>query len=104
VARGGAVPAAACRMLRHPSLIDAALVELANWLGVAPAAVQFAFRFDALSLRLRVTLALRRPLSRVLGTLAGRLVRVAGWMASPGARRSLATAAAGSGSPIVPSR
>ena len=91
-------------MLRHPSLIDVALVELAGWPGVAPAAVPFAFRFDALSLLLRVTLALRRPLSRVLGTLAGLLARVVGWTASPGAGRSLATAAAGSGSPIVPSR
>jgi hypothetical protein len=104
VARYGAIPAAAYLMLRHPSLINATLVELAGWLGVAPAAVQFAFWFVALWLLLRVTLALLRPLSWVMGTLAGLLARLAGWTVSPGVRGSLATAAAGSGKPMAPSR
>ena len=91
-------------MLCNPSLINAALVELAGWPGVAPAAVPFAFRFDALSLLLPVTLALLQPLSGVLGMLSGLLARVVAWTASPGAGRSLAMAAAGNGSPIVPSR
>ena len=104
VARYGAIPAAAYLMLRHPSLINATLVELAGWLEVPPAAVQFAFWFVALWLLLRVTLALLRPLSWVMGTLAGLLGRLAGWTTSPGARGSLATAAAGSGHPTAPSR
>ena len=104
VARDGAIPAAAYLMLRYPSLINATLVELAGWLGVAPAAVQFAFWFVALWLLLRVTLALLRPLSWVMGMLAGLLARLAGWTTSPGARGSLATAAAGSGNPMAPSR
>jgi hypothetical protein len=104
VARYGAIPAAAYLMLRHPSLINATLVELAAWLGVAPAAIQFAFWFVALWLLLRVTLALLRPLSWVMGTLAGLLARLVGWTASPGTRGSLATAAAGSGNPMAPSR
>jgi hypothetical protein len=104
VARYGAIPAAAYLMLRHPSLINATLVELAGWLEVPPAAVQFAFWFVALWLLLRVTLALLRPLSWVMGTLAGLLARLAGWTASPGAHGSLATAAAGSGNPKARSR
>jgi hypothetical protein len=104
VARYGAIPAAAYLMLRHPSLINATLVELAGWLGVPPAAVQFAFWFVALWLLMRVTLTLISPLSWVIGTLAGLLARLVGWTASPGTRGSLATAAAGSGNPMAPSR
>lgn len=104
VARYGAIPAAVYLMLRHPSLINATLVELADWLDVPSGVVQFAFWFVVLWILMRVTVALLRPLSWVLDTLSALLARLSGWTASPGARASLATVAAAGGKPMAPGR
>ena len=66
VARYGAVPAGIYLMIRHPSLINATLAELADWMGISPWALQFLFWFVALSLVGHLALFLLRPLGLVL--------------------------------------
>ena len=66
VARYGAVPAAVYLMVRYPSLINATLAELADWLGIPPKAIQFVFWLAVLWLALRLVLFLLRPLSAAL--------------------------------------
>jgi hypothetical protein len=79
VARLGAVPAAIYLMVRYPSLANATLAELADWLGVAPWMVQLPAWFVALYLLLRLTLWVLRPLSAILGGLAWTTARMARW-------------------------
>ena len=79
VARLGAVPAAVYLMVRYPSLANATLAELADWLGIAPWMVQLPFWFVALYLLLRLTLWALRPLSAILGGLAWTTARMARW-------------------------
>ena len=66
VARYGAIPAGIYLMIRHPSLINATLAELADWMGIGPWALQFLFWFVALSLVGRLALFLLRPLGLAL--------------------------------------
>ena len=66
VARYGAIPAGIYLMVRHPSLINATLAELADWMGISPWALQFLFWFVALTLVGRLALFLLRPLGLVL--------------------------------------
>ena len=72
VARYGAIPAGIYLMIRHPSLINATLAELADWVGISPWAVQFLFWFVALSLVGRLALFLLRPLGLALVWAGGR--------------------------------
>ena len=72
VARYGAIPAGIYLMVRHPSLINATLAELADWFGISPWAVQFLFWFVTLSLLLRLALFLLRPLGLALAWTGGR--------------------------------
>ena len=88
VARYGAVPAAAYLMIRYPSLINATLAELADWLGAPPWAVQFGFWFVAVSVTLRLGLFLLGPLSRVLRGLGWLASALAAWFRpTPGLQR-----------------
>ncbi len=72
VARYGAIPAGIYLMIRHPSLINATLAELADWMGISPWALQFLFWFVALSLVGRLALFLLRPLGLALVWASGR--------------------------------
>ena len=79
VARYGAVPAAVYLMIRYPSLINATLAQLADWLGAPTWAVQFLFWFAALWVTLRLALLLLRPLSAALRGLGWLTAMLAGW-------------------------
>jgi hypothetical protein len=79
VARYGAVPAAVYLMVRYPSLINATLAELADWLGVPPKAVQFFFWLAAVWLAMYLVLFLLRPLSAALKGLGWATGVLATW-------------------------
>lgn len=70
IARYGAIPASVYLMVRYPTLINATLVELADWLGVSPRTVQALFWFVALFAIGRLALYLLWPVSRALQRLA----------------------------------
>ena len=78
IARLGAIPAAVYLMIRYPSLINATLAELANWLGIAPWLVQFLFWFVALSIALAFAKFLLGPLSWALRNLGWMIGSLAG--------------------------
>lgn len=79
VARYGTVPAAIYLMFRYPSLANATLAELADWLGVASWMVQLPFWLVVLYIVLRLGLVLLSPLSHVLRGLAWSTARLADW-------------------------
>ena len=79
VARYGAVPAAVYLMVRYPSLINATLAELADWLGIPPKAIQFVFWLAVLWLAMYLVLYLLRPLSAALKGLGWATGVLATW-------------------------
>jgi hypothetical protein len=96
VARLGAVPAAIYLMFRYPSLANATLAELADWLGVAPWMLQLPFWLIVLYVVLRLGLALLSPLSHLLRGLAWGTARAADWARPTRVRAGAKTIAAAS--------
>jgi hypothetical protein len=88
-ARYGAIPMAVYLMFRYPSLINATLAELGDWLGVEPLAVQFVFWFVALSVIMRLALFLLAPLSWLLQSLGCIIGTLAAWNRSARSHRQL---------------
>jgi hypothetical protein len=86
VARYGAIPASVYLMVRHPTLVNATLGELADWLGIDPWAVQAPFWFVALYALGRLALYLLWPLSRALQGLSWATRRMALNSRLPGRR------------------
>jgi hypothetical protein len=80
IARFGAIPAAVYLMFRYPSLINATLAELANWLGIPPWWVQFLFWFVALWITVVFARFLLGPLSLALRSLGWLTGTLANWL------------------------
>jgi hypothetical protein len=89
VARYGAIPMAVYLMFRYPSLINATLAELGDWLGMEPLVLQFLFWFVALSVSMRMVLFLLGPLSWLLRSLGWMTGTLAAWSRSTRTHRRL---------------